>query len=203
MSYLPAEVNEESLAEILQDTAPMLRLYLERRIPSRLRPLISADDLLQEVWIDAFRALPTVSVSGISGAQRWLLTLCRRRLINSIRHLQRLKRGGDRGNVALNARKSTSVRDLLVSLVASNRTPSSMAGVTEAADAVTAAISELPAACRQAIYLRFIAGHPLTEVAKRMNRSTNSVRALIFRGLRELKVTLGNASKYLTDATLT
>lgn len=181
----------------------MLRLYLERRIPNRLRSLISADDLLQEVWIDAFRALPTISISGMRSGQRWLLTLCRRRLINSIRHLQRLKRGGDLAIVPLNARKSTSVRELLVSLVASNRTPSSVVGVNEATDAVTAAISELPAACRQAIYLRFIAGHSLLEVAKRMDRSTNSVRALIFRGLRELKATLGNASKYMTDARLT
>lgn len=178
----------------------MLRKYLERRIPSRLRSLISADDLLQEVWIDAFRVLPTISISGPSGAQRWLLTLCRRQLINSIRHLQRLKRGGDGTNVPLNARKSTSVRDVLVSLVASTRTPSSMVGVTEATDAVTAAISELPPLCRQAIWLRFIAGYPLPEVGRRMNRSTNSVRALIFRGLRQLKTNLGNPSKYLTGA---
>jgi RNA polymerase sigma factor (sigma-70 family) len=193
-------LNDSSIARVLQDTAPALRAYLEPRIPDRLRSLISTDDLLQEVWIDAFQTLPGLSLSGENAQTRWLTTLARRKLINAIRSVQRLKRGGDREQARAQNRSASSIRDIIATVAAANRTPSSLVGVTEAADAVTAAISDLPPACRQAIWLRFIAGHPLQEVARRMQRTSSSVRALIFRGLRQMKNQLGSAAKFLTDA---
>jgi|CXWL01.1.fsa_nt_gi RNA polymerase sigma-70 factor (ECF subfamily) len=193
-------LDESSIAELLQKTAPMLRNYLESRIPARLHSLIATDDLLQEIWIGAFQALPGITLNGENALNHWLITLARRKLINAIKRVHRLKRGGDRVAVRLNSRTSTVVRDLLASIPAANRTPSSLVGVSETADAVKAAMSDLPVASRQAIWLRFIAGHPLHEVADMMQRTTSSVRALIFRGLRQMKGRLGSAGKFITDA---
>ena len=56
------------------------------------------------------------------------------------------------------------------------------------------ALARLPEDQRTALELRYLQGLPVGEICRRMGRGTSSVANLLYRGLRALRVRLGNES---------
>ncbi|MFH1417610.1 MAG: RNA polymerase sigma factor [Planctomycetota bacterium] len=190
---------EEALLRGMRLRAPRLRNYLAMRIPSELRRLISAEDVLQEVWIAAFQGLSGFRADGEDALDRWLTCLAQRKMVNAINTATRVKRGG-RLRIVHEADRASSLADLFARVVSPGRTPSSEAAATEAVDAMQIAIASLPDARREAIWMRFIEGRSPDAIAQAMGRTKSAVNGLLFHGLRQLQAQLGNAGKYLSDA---
>lgn len=188
-----SQVTEESLSILLEENEPVLRAFVQRRIPIRLRPAIGIDDILQEVWVDAFRELPGSIMTENEALVRWLNTVARRKIVNAVRAIQTGKRGGR----AL-PQEDTAILDFIKSVVSSERAPSSIAAVSEAGTALHSALCALTPSQHQAIRLRYIEGHPLESVARIMDKSAEAVRSMIFRGLKELEEKLGDSARYLS-----
>jgi len=195
-----SDISRETLHVALLGRVGQLRRYIGSKIPPRLCPIISPDDILQEAWIAAYRMFPRGELDGPNVLDRWLRTVVNRKLIDAIRTARRLKRGGDRELVRDVGVSLTSFSGLFERLQSPHRTPSTELHAIETGHAVLISLNGLNAARKQAIRMRFIEGLSRKEIAHRMGRSEAAVSSLQFHGLRQLRRMLGDAAKYFSDA---
>lgn len=193
-------IDEHTLQKTLMARAPDIRYYLELKIRPNLRGVIAVEDVLQEIWISAFRGLPGFQPTGPNALDRWLTRLTQRILINTIKAAQARKRGGGRVILRARADRVSSMLDLFARVASPCRTPSSEAAASEAVHAVQIALASLPDARRRAIWLHYIEGKQRDEIAKAMNRTKPAVSSLLTNGLRQLRESMGSAAKFLSDA---
>lgn len=181
---------------LLLARAEPLRRYVERKIPKRFRSILCAEDVLQEVWIAAFQ---TISPD-IRDTDRWLTSLANSKLIDALRAVRTLKRGGDRRFVRDAAERLSSFEDLFGRLCSRQKTPSREVSAQETRHAVQVALSTLPDDRRQAIRLRHIEGLSRKEIAGIMQKTEAAINSLLYRGLNELRGRVGDAAKFFSDA---
>jgi RNA polymerase sigma factor (sigma-70 family) len=193
-------IDEQTLHEALLARINSLRNYVASKTPPRLRHIISPDDILQEVWIAAYRTISTFEANGPNPLDRWLTTIANSKLVDALRAARRLKRGGNRRLVRNAEAPLTSFSDLFAELRSPQQTPSSEFHAVEAAHAVLISLNRLNDSRRQAIEMRFIEGLSHKEIACKMGKSGAAVNSLLFHGLRQLRAMLGDAAKYFSDA---
>ncbi len=201
MSSAPANsepLERGQLHSLLVPRISSLRAYLDGRIPPSLRDVLSADDILQEVWVAAYRTgegfVPRVE----DGFDRWLQKLVHSKLIDAVRRARRARRGGDPRYVRNGPRSPLSFTDALDSLRDTGRTPSRDAHMIETAHALLIGLRQLQPRQREAIQLRFLQGLTNRETAEQMGTTEKGVEDLLYRGLRALREVLGPAARYFT-----
>jgi RNA polymerase sigma-70 factor (ECF subfamily) len=194
-----SDLSRRALHVALLSRVGSLRRYIASKIPPRLCSVTSPDDILQEVWIAAYRTFPRRELDGSDVLDRWLRTVVNRKLIDAIRTARRLKRGGDRQLMRDAAAPLTSFSGLFERLQSPHRTPSTELAAIETSHAVLISLHGLSSARRQAIKMRFMEGLSRKEIAQRMGRSEAAVSGLLFHGLRQLRGMLGDAAKYFSD----
>lgn len=175
-----------------------LRSYVEEKIPQRLRATISPDDVLQDVWLSANRAISGFRPDGPNALDRWLMTIVNNRLLDALRAARAVKRGGDSRQVREADRRMLSFCSLFSRLRSPGKSPSRELRTEEAAHLVRTSLATLSDEVRSAIELRFVDGLPLRDVATRMGKSESAVHSLIFRGLRRLRTIVGKAEHHLS-----
>lgn len=188
-------VTQKQLKIEFDRTKAELRAYLAARLPAGMKPVVSVDDLLQEIWLTANRSIETVRQP--EAVSYWLRKVAERKLIDTLRHARCRKRGGDR--VKLEAADSrTSYLNLFWSVAQAQRSPSSVDAVREATDAVKAALAELPDDYRKAVTLHHIDGLTHEEIGKAMSRSPSAVNSLLHRGMVMLRSVLGSPGRFFS-----
>lgn len=193
-------IKECTLRHTLLAGAPRLRQYLAAKIPTRFQGVISAEDVLQEVWLAAFQALGSFRQDGPDALDRWLTCIAHRKLLKAIKAAQSVKRGGRNAILQGHGNRVSSMLDLFVRVAAPGRTPSSEAAAAEATDAVQIALASLPEARRRAVWMRHIEGKPCAEIAEAMGKTKPAVNSLLFHGLQQLRDRLGEPARFLSDA---
>ncbi len=191
-------IDEATLEFLLLERAEKMRGYISSRIPLRLLSSITADDILQEVWLAAFRKVSNCRFDGSSSFERWIMTIVDRKLVDAIRNGMRVKRGLDKA-LAVSRLKTDAVIEILESAVAPGRTPSREASSKETLKAVGAYLDQLPEDHHRVVRLRYFEGFSLREIAESMNKTEAAVRGLLFRGVENLRRQMGAAGKYFTD----
>src|SRR5262245_60287713 len=73
-----------------QIRALALRNHIEARIPDRFRSVLSAEDILQDVWVIIARGLP----ENVRDEEAWIRTVVEHRLLDSLRAHRAFRRGG-------------------------------------------------------------------------------------------------------------
>lgn len=193
-------LDEETLEAHLTANAPMLARYIKARIPRELDALIAVDDVLQEIWIAAFRSIGTFRAAGPNALDRWLTTIANRKLLDQLKSAARLKRGGAVHILHGLQRQRTSYLGLLERVCGAGRTPSSDVSLQEASSFIENALRELPQSRQQALTMRYIEGRLPREIAQAMNKSESAVNSLLYNGLRDLRQRLGAAGRFFSDA---
>ena len=196
-------IDEAMLQRLLLSHANRLRRYIESKIPPKLRSLLAADDILQDVWIAAFRAMTTFRGNEGEDFDRWLMTITNRKLVDSLRTALAVKRGGKTPIVGEAQVRRSSIADLFARIASPQATPSRVTSAKEAVDAVAAALARLPDDRGQAVKMRHIDGLSVPEIADRMQRTIPAVHSLLFHGLRELRHRLGPEAKFFSDTATT
>ncbi len=176
-----------------------LRAFIGARIPSWARAHVTADDVLQEVWISAHTSLDSFRVERPDSLDRWVTVLAQNRLLQAIKSELCLKRGGNR-RVAPSPARQLSYVDFMAGVVFRGRTPSGEVAIGEASEAVRKALAGLPDARREAVEQRYIHGKSCLEIAESTQRSPAAINSLLFHGLRQLSDLMGPASRYWSDA---
>lgn len=151
------------LAEILA--------LLELRLGDDLRARISAEDLLQESLLQAWRDRASFTPRGEHSFQRWLVTLALNRLRDALEH-----------HAA--ARRTPRAEQAVPSGVefADSSTPSRAALRGEQAAAIRLALLAVPAEDRDVVRLRLLEERPMADVARELGLSESSARQRYRRG---------------------
>jgi RNA polymerase sigma-70 factor (ECF subfamily) len=145
-----------------------------------LRDHHAAEDVTEQVFMHALRALPRFEERGEPGSSTfrvWLFRICRHALSNERRRL----------------RRHPVARIELAADVAAADDPQAHAVARDELDRAWAAIERLPEERRRALVLRFVEEMSSAEIAAVLGRSEGSVRVLIHRALRSVAEQLGRA----------
>lgn len=192
-----AEGDKEALARLLEHHGPEVRQKVVGHIPQRWQALLSADDVMQETYIDAFLDVGQFEPRGDGSFVAWLLTLARRNLLDAVRMLDAEKRGGGRKQIA-NTPGESSLLSAVEQLTGVVGTPSQHAARREAGVRLQAAIEQLPENYRTVVSLYDLEGRSVEDVAAVLERSPGAVFMLRARALRQIAGLLGAASMYLS-----
>ena len=144
-----------------------------RLLSRMLRDQSDIEDVMQEAFIKAYRALP--QFRGESAFYTWLYRIA----INTARNWmssQGRRPSSPNGNQTEEGETFSEIDNLT-----DNNTPESMLSSREIAESVNATIQDLPAELRTAIVLREIDGLSYEEIAETMSCPIGTVRSRIFR----------------------
>lgn len=186
-----------ALERLLIQYQRQLLSVIAAKIPETMATVVSAEDILQETYTEAFRGIGAFRPDGENALFRWLCTIADHRALDAVRAHRAAKRGGGRAAVEANAGNATSAVMALLDIVFVNdRTPSRSAAGHEAVAAVQSALESLKPEYRDAIRFRYIEGLSVGETADRMKKTDRSVHKLCSRAIQKLREELGDASKY-------
>jgi RNA polymerase sigma-70 factor (ECF subfamily) len=175
-----------------------LRTRIARGVPARFRSLLAPEDILQETFAEAFRTIGGFEPQGKDAFYRWLSTIADHRLLDAIRSLKTVRRGGGHAPAVNTARSS--IANLVDIVAVTTRTPSRAARGHENTAAVQVALAGLRPEHRDALTLRYLQGLPIAEVAVRMGKTESAVHKLCSRALQGLRKSMGEAANYLSRA---
>ena len=148
-------------------------IYL--RMGPQLRTRMDAEDVLQEVAIEAIISWHTLSDEQNAGA--WLVTLAKRKVARILRD-----------QIGVAARNPNRERHVMTDLPIADRRsgPVTAADRRDRLELLGQALERLPDDYREVILLTKIEGLPAKEVGVRMERSENAVNLLLSRALKRL-----------------
>lgn len=200
---LAAGGDTDATTKLLHMHHPRLQGFVRRKIGVDWQGKIEAEDVLQEAYIEIFRAISGFSYQGPDSFYHWATRIIDHRFIDHARHWRRKKRdvareqgqGGPAGGPMVSRHDTLLERCLPDSVTASR-----IMRRDEAVGALMACIAKLPPDHRQAVQRLYLDEAPLAEVAREMQRSPDAVRRLASRALESLAACVGHASRYLSGA---
>jgi RNA polymerase sigma factor (sigma-70 family) len=140
-----------------------------RYVRRRSRTASDAEDVTQDVFADAARALVGQAAEGLPVA--WLYAVAQRRLIDRARRI---------------ARRQEIFGDAALELVADP--PSEYGG--EVSEALRTGIEQLPPPQRQVVLMKLVQGRSFAEIASALDVTEGACRMRFLRGLEQLRVFL-------------
>jgi RNA polymerase sigma-70 factor (ECF subfamily) len=167
--------------------ALLARLRIGRRLQGKVEPL----DLVQETFLEAHRDFGQFRGTSEGKLMAWLRQILARNLANLLRGYYGTQRRDVRLERDLAAELDKSSGALDRGLVQHQSTPSQQAARREQAVLLADALGRLPKDYQEVIILRHLEGLSFTEVARRMDRSLDSVEKLWVRGLARLRRSMG------------
>jgi RNA polymerase sigma-70 factor (ECF subfamily) len=180
-----------ALAEYLEAVRRPLAAFVERRLGAALRRKIEVDDILQEVSVEAVRAI------GEAGFDHrdpfgWLCQLAERRIVDAHRRFFDAEKRDANREVALGSPGGDSQHMALVDmLVASMTSPTQALSRVGREARLFEALATLKDDQREALRLRYVEGLASKDIATRLGKSDGSVRVLLTRALDKLQQILG------------
>jgi RNA polymerase sigma-70 factor (ECF subfamily) len=141
-----------------------------------------AEDLLQEVFIKAFEALPRFK--GHSSFYTWIYRIAVNRAINFVKKRKR------RRGLSLDDVDMAIERDPALVEMSSSETPDRMIGLKELQEKLNTAIQNLSENHRTVVVLHDIQGLPHQEIADILGCSTGTVRSRLFYARQQLQAQL-------------
>lgn len=187
-----------ALEQLLWSHYDRLQRRIQRKIPAGMRGALSAEDILQTTFVDAWKNINSFSPQGDDAFYRWIATIAERKLTDRIRAQGAAKRGGGKA-VAGTPQAAASSMMNLVDLVATDwKSPSGSVAYREAERILTVALGHLKEDYRTAISMRYLQGKPVAEIAECLNRTERAVHMICNRSLKKLREALGRSSLYLS-----
>lgn len=187
----------ESLAlqQLLVRHFSPLERHVAARIPGELRAIVSAEDVLQDAFSQAFRDISRFQGTKDAEFFAWLRTIAEHRLADAVKAEKRQKRGGAFRQVRNDAAAS-SVLQLVERLCSESRTPGRSVVRRETAQALQVHVATLPEDQREAIRSRYFQGLDVADIADHMGRTPGAVRGLLNRAQLKLAEMLGRSSRW-------
>jgi RNA polymerase sigma-70 factor, ECF subfamily len=179
-----------ALGQLLELYRNYLELLARLQISRRLRGKVDADDLVQDVFLEAHAAFAQFRGATEAELAGWLRQIMTSNAISLARRYLTAKRRDVRLERELAEEMALSSRVLDQGLIDPQSSPSSQAAKREQAVLVADALKRLPEDYREAIILRQLEGLSFPEVARRMGRSLDSVKKLWIRALTRLQQVL-------------
>jgi len=159
------EGNQWAFTRLYDEHFDKVYRYVYLRIGNRPE----AEDLTQEVFLKALQSIGSYKWRDVPFAA-WLFRIAHNQVIDHVRKQSKNKRA------PLEEAAAVSMED-----------PVAITEQRLAEAELTDAVKKLPAAQQEVISLRFIAGLPIAEVARILNKNEGTVKALQFNGTVSLR----------------
>lgn len=179
-----------ALTLLLTKTWNWLGPLIDAEIPADLQAMISADSILQETYLVAFRGISRFRGSTIEEFSAWLKTTAMNRLKDVLREQRRDKRGGRLGQARISSLGSVLLDREMI-------TASEAMAVDDRNRIIEMALANLKEIWREALLLKYVDHLTVDEVAEKMGVSAGAVRGYLERGRQHLQDLLGSASELL------
>jgi len=182
------EGDEQAVRRLLVLYHPRLKARLLRQMDPLMRSKIEPEDILQQVYLETFRAIGQFAYQGKDSFLRWMYAILDRKLIDEHRAMRAERRDVRREvkSAPASAHQTTYV-DLMARIMSAGQTPSQVVRRDEAVAVLSACLATLPDHYRDVIQMRFLEGRPVADVAETLGRSIGSVHMICHRALRQLR----------------
>jgi RNA polymerase sigma-70 factor (ECF subfamily) len=189
---------DATTAQLLLHTERLrLQRYVEGHLPPVLSTVVQPVDVLQDVYVEAFRRIAQFRPRDETSVYRWLVTIARNHMSMLLRAYRSRKRAGGSGMRTLSGGGDSLVVMLSELADGRRRTPSGSAAAHEFTAALERAVERLAPGPREAVRLRYLEGLTPAEAAEKMGRSIPAIHMLCQRALQTLRHDLRSASLYL------
>jgi RNA polymerase sigma-70 factor (ECF subfamily) len=186
---------EDALVALLEEVGMILHTELESGIGGRYQGMVSADDVLQVTYLEAFLRIRSFIPLGPQSFLAWLRRISQNNLRDAIRELEREKRPSPARRITAPPGDDSYV-SLLDQYAGKATTVPRAAARSEIRQVVDDALKRLPHDYETVLRLYELEGLSAPETAERMNRSHGAVRMLLSRARECLGEILGSESKY-------
>ena len=178
--------NREAFEKLVTQERGRIRALVASRLSAHIALEVDSDDVYQETVLRAFKSIETLEWRGEDTFLPWIGGIAE----NVILELAR-KRARER--------KTTLEQDIPADVISPSRTMRREERFQRLEDC----LDNLTPEHRRVIFLTRIEGLTFQKAAKRMGRSPDAIKQLLYRALKQLKSTFGDTESFhLTDRTL-
>ncbi len=189
-----------ALEKLLLINYSALERYVGPHVPADANRHFGLEDIVQEVFCQAFRDIGQFQCRDDASFLAWLKTIADHRLSDALKHKGRKKRGGGHHQLSsVDIAKASTVATLLDIVCHDSHLPDDSAVRREAEKALQVALAGLADDQREAIRDRYLQGIEVEEIAERMRRTPAAIRGLIKRAKENLAEALGRSSRWLSS----
>lgn len=193
---LASDGDADALSALLERYGPQVRAELH--IGRRWQPALSADDVMQTSYMEAFLRIGDFTPFGKGAFYRWLKQIAENNLRDAIKELERAKR--PQLHRRIKAPPGDDSFAVLYDLLAgTTSTPSRRAARDETRQILESSLARLPKDYATVVRLYDLEGRPTSEVCASMGRTRGALYMLRARAHDQLRVILGSASKFFSD----
>jgi RNA polymerase sigma-70 factor (ECF subfamily) len=175
-----------ALERLLLSCSALVAQRISRRLQADARDRDDLQDILQQTFVVAVRRIGALRHRDFPSFRAWLLQIADSCVIDFVRNAKAHKRGDHFERAFID----------LDEISAETSRPSRKLRREEAALRISSALGELPSDQRRAVTMRWLEGRSVASVAQAMQRSRQAVRALVKRGLQQLRAIIGSGSKW-------
>ena len=173
-----AQASKRGKREAFEELVRRTSLLVYSHLLLELNDSHKAEDLTQETYLNAWRAIE--QMSDPSGFRAWLLTIARSVLVDHHRRNSRKKRAG----------KHTGP-EILDTLAGAAPEPSEQIELTEARERALQVLRAMPEDYRRPLMLRYLGGADYEDIGRQMGITVGALRGLLSRGMALLRNEMG------------
>ena len=191
--------DQEALTILLKQHGPDVRRRLAPRISACWRSVISADDVMQVSYLEAFLGIAQRQPETLEAFENWLARIAENNLRDVIRELEAARRPNPKRRISPPT-GDDSLMDLYEMVGGTHSTPSRAAARNEAKDILNEALQQIPETYRRVVQLYDLDGRSVEEIAESLGRSTGAIYMLRARALERLRGLLGGGPRILSSS---
>ena len=168
--------DEAALSRAFEKYRRRLAVLVYSKLSPATRDYSEVEDVVQEVYLRAFRDLGRFSYQSPGSFLRWLSAIADHAIVDRARYRNRERRAGD--EVPFRSESNPLGPD-----PADTKTPSRLFAQQQAVERLVARLDLLPEDYRQAIVMAKIEGLTTAEMAERLGKSREAVALLVYRAV--------------------
>ncbi len=176
----------------LEEFRSYLHVLAETQLHQRLKSKVDASDVVQQTLFQAYQAKHQFRGSSSAEKAGWLRTILGNVLCGMARDFSRKRRDISREQ-SIQAVEQSSIQ-LANLLAADSSSPSAAINRDERANELAAAMLKLTEEQRKAIILKYWQGATLADISQQLDKSTEAVAGLIFRGMKKIRSEIASTS---------
>ncbi len=172
--------DRQALSRSFEKYQKRLAVLVYFKLSSEARAFSEVEDVVQDVFLRAFRDLDRFQYQSPGSFFRWLSTIADHVIIDRLRYQNRERRAGE--NIAFRSSSNPGgpePRD--------TQTPSRLFAQQEAVERLLEQLRALPEDYRQAILMARIEGLSTAEMAQRLGKSREAVALLVYRAVKRFR----------------
>ncbi len=171
--------DREAFDRLVVRYTPELEKTVRLRLGGYLRQKIEVDDVLQETFLKAYASVSSFEYRGEGSLLTWLKRIAENLLLYWAREHRR-----------------TSQLPLVDSVVAKQASPSRRLRQEERFQRLQDVLSRLSDEQREVILLARVESVPIKEIAKRLGKTPDAVRQILWRSLQKLRASFGDTESF-------